>query len=51
MILMHKLSETLGFFSSFIKYNLGACALTRVKVGINGFMSLNLYKKYRNCKN
>ena len=33
--------ETLVFFGSFIKYNRGACALTRVKYGRNGFMSLN----------
>lgn len=38
MILMHKLSETLGLF---IKLNLRACALPRVKVGLSGFMDLN----------
>lgn len=32
----------LGFsFVPFIKYYLGACALTKVKFGRNGFMSLN----------
>lgn len=41
MILMHKLWETLVFFGSFIKYNWGDCALTRLKFGRNGFMSLN----------